>query len=104
MTTAGTPALTDDELREAYKLCRGRSWADYPAEMADPTRRAQVEACAAVRRRKLTQPQTRPVATPTPICATPLPQQPLLKAWPPRRAAPEHFVDRKRLAAGDRDD
>ena len=98
------PALTDAELREAYKLCRGRTWADYPAEMADPTRRALVEACAAGRRRKQAQAHTRPVAPPAPICATPLPQQPLLKAWPPRRAEPEHFVDRKRAAAGDRDD
>ena len=102
--TSPAPELNDDELRAAYELCRGRQWADYPTEMGDPTHRALVEACATGRRRKRTEALTRPVPPPAPICPKPLPQQPLLPAWPPRRATTAHFVDRKRAAAGDRDD
>lgn len=100
-----TAPMTDAELREAYALCRAAHWADYPAEMADPTRRAQVEACAAVRRNRAAKAaRTAPVRPHGNVNPTPLPQQPLVAHWPRRRITPADFVDRKRAAAGDRDD
>lgn len=94
----GADTLSDDELRAAYAACRAASWADYPTELGDPTRRALVEACALGRRH----PAPAERATPQPVRlgrAAPRPAP-----WPLRRVTPADLVDQKRLAAGDRDD
>lgn len=103
-TAALLALLTEADLIEAYALCRGKSWQDYPHEMGDATRRALVEACALGRKRKAMRVATRPVCAYAPAAGALLAQQPLLSHWPPRRAAMPAAFDRKRAAAGDRDD
>ncbi len=96
-TTRQPVQVTDAELRQAFTLCRARSWPDtFEEAMADETRKRLITACAhglhnkAARQAQAAQ-------------GTPLPQQPLVQHWPPRRATPAMF-DLKRAAAGDRDE
>lgn len=92
------PELSQDDLKAALLVCRARSWpADLDEVMRDPLRASAVRACALGLRRKKAKASSAPAAAP-------LPQGPLLSHWPPRRATPTDFVDRKRAAAGDRDD
>lgn len=96
--------VTDAELRQAFVVCRGRKWpATFEEAMADDVRARIITACAHGLHDK-----ARRTAVPT--CTAPLPQQPLVPHWPPkaasfgaRRAMPAG-QDRKRAAAGDRDD
>lgn len=98
--TAPRPVqVTDAELRQAFALCRGRSWPKtFEEAMADDVRARLITACAHGLHNKAAR------RAAAPVCTTPLPQQPLVQHWPPRRVDPQHFVDRKRAAAGDRDD
>ncbi len=90
--------VTDAELRQAFAVCRARSWPHtFEEAMADDTRARLITACAhglhnnAARRAQAA------------AHGAPVSQAPLVAHWPPRRATPAMF-DRKRAAAGDRDD
>ena len=99
-STAPQPVqVTDAELRQAYVLCRGRKWpATFEEAMADDVRARLITACAHGLHNKAAR------RAAAPVCATPLPQQPLVSHWPARRATALALFDRKRAAAGDRDD
>jgi len=87
---------TAADLRSAFELCKARNWPDnYDDAMSDPARARLIRLCATGRLRRM-QPRS-------PVETSPLPQSHLLP-WPPQRAAMPSHLDRKRAAAGDRDD
>lgn len=107
---------SDEELRAAWRVCRNRHWPDtYEETMTDPLRARQVHIVAAgLARKKDTRPSG---ALDEPQCR--IHQQACHEVRAARRCAncafrppptrifraPDAgFVDRKRLAAGDRDD
>jgi hypothetical protein len=107
---------TDEELRAAWNVCRASSWpATFEETMADPLRSRVVHLVAAGRARKKPLPAVGTLNAPACHvhacdCADVQPSRRCANCTlrpPPARAfrAPEPgFVDRKRLAAGDRDD
>lgn len=93
---------TTDQLHAAWLLRRKRTWpATLEATLADPLYAALVRMTAVRQVLASQQPAASQPATP-PAPARPNTRHPSL-AWPPRRPAAT-AVDRKRAAAGDRDD
>jgi hypothetical protein len=108
---------TDEELRAAWRVCRTRAWPEsFEETMQDPLRALMVQTTAVGLARKRTRP-TQPTGTlDVPVCrihdAACEEVQPSRRCAncphrpPPARhfAPPPGYVDRKRLAAGDRDE
>jgi hypothetical protein len=109
------PLHSDEELRTAWEKCRNERWpATFEETMTDSLRARMVEMVASGLAHKRP-PATQPVGTlDEPVCrvharqcdevissrrCANCPRRP-----PPRFTPPANFVDRKRLAGGDRDD
>jgi hypothetical protein len=108
---------TDEELRAAWRLCRTHSWPDtFEETMLDPLRERLVRTTAAgLTRKRHAREATGTVDEPAcsvhgtachEVRASRRCANCALRPPPPRtfRAPDPGFVDRKRLAAGDRDD
>lgn len=109
--------FTDEQLRAAWHVCRTKHWPDtFEETMQDPLRARIVETVATGLARKRA-PDSRPAGTlERPTCR--IHQAACEEVRPSRRCAncphrppaqqhfapPPGYVDRKRLAAGDRDD
>lgn len=95
-----SPQFTDEQLHDAWERRRREDWPDdFDAVMADPILSRLVRTAAAhgtrtVRRLEVVRP-----AEPLPPVAKPVPVASSLRV--PKQEA---FFDRKRAAAGDRDD
>lgn len=112
------PLHDDEELRAAWAKCRNRHWPDtFEETMKDPLRARVVDMVASglARKRQALQPTG---TLEVPVCR--IHETPCEEVRPSRRcancphrppppkprqfAAPPGYVDRKRAAAGDRDD
>lgn len=87
--------LTEEELRKAYKRCRLPWWGSYEQIMAHPLHRLAVIAVAKNARKQALK-----------LSAKDYPPHPM-GSPPEAKKTPQierHYVDVKRLAAGDKDD
>lgn len=98
MSTTRRPEPTDAELRAAWQHCRLPTWPDtYEETMQDPARSRLVRLTATLPPRALRKPQPQRHHRPAEPARDPQQQLPL------RRVQPAMF-DRKRAAAGERED
>lgn len=98
------PEPTDEELRTAWMHCRKASWpATFEEAMQDPVRSRLVRLTALHPPRKFRRAMPTPQSTPRARLFDPVPAARDRQSLPLPGIAPA-VIDRKRAAAGDRDD